>query len=331
LILQRSLFTKKGLTVPTSRFTRVAWLVVGLCLVPLVYAVVMTVRLEVAGVHPARKIVSPAPAWLVAAHVQNITLQTRDGLRLNAWLTPTQNGAAVALVHGYGGSRADMLDEAQLLQTHGYGVLMLDSRCHGESEGTVYTHGDRERADISAVVDYLSTMPGVLPGRIALLGFSTGTAQVALEGTRDARVAALILEAPVSSILKFTDDEYGRWRFVSTPVAQFVMRRYGIDVDAVSPVRVIAALAPRPLLIVHGDRDPIIPLARAREVYRAAREPKELLIIHGAGHGGYMATEQAEYSRALIGFLDSHLLPSTTPEGAAADDQSQAVVGAADH
>lgn len=304
---------------PGGRLTRVAWLVVGLCICRIAYALVMTVRLEVMGVHPKRKRVAPAPSWLLAAQVRDITLRTRDGVSLKAWLTPTQNGAAVALVHGYEGSRADMLDEARLLHAHGYGVLLLDSRCHGESGGELYTHGDRERADIAAVVDYLSTAPGVVPGRIALLGFSTGTAQVALEGTRDERVAALILEAPVSSLREFTDDEYGHWRFVCSPVAELVMRHYGIDVDAVSPLRAISALSPRPLLIVHGDRDPIIPLARAREVYQAAREPKELLIVHGARHGGYMTTDPTQCSRSLIGFLDSHLLSSPVLEAAARD------------
>ena len=283
-------------------------LLIGVCWVGLDAA--RTVRIELASARPSRRHVTGPPPTFSGVSGRVVSFPTRDKVVIAAWYYPSRNGAAVALVHGHGGNRVDMMPEAELFVSRGYGVLALDSRAHGESGGDLDTYGDRERADISAALDFLSAQADVLAGHIALLGFSSGTSQLALVATTDKRVAALVLEAPVSSLVDFCDDEYGRWSWLlRTPVAVATMRWLDIDVDAVSIVRTIPALAPRALLVVHGGADPVIPVARARQVFEAAGEPKQLLVVPDAGHGDYLKSTSADVAGALLEFLDRHLAP----------------------
>ncbi|MBI3165605.1 MAG: hypothetical protein IPG44_08570 [Anaerolineales bacterium] len=57
------------------------------------------------------------------AEFETVTLQTKDGFNLYGWHIPSTNGAAVILLHGYGGDRASMLAYAKIFHSHGYGVL----------------------------------------------------------------------------------------------------------------------------------------------------------------------------------------------------------------
>lgn len=78
---------------------------------------------------------------------EDVTLTTRDGLKLAAWYAPSQNGAAVMAQHGFHSTRDEMLNEAVMLARHGYGVLLIEARAHGQSEGNLITFGLNEVLD----------------------------------------------------------------------------------------------------------------------------------------------------------------------------------------
>ena len=88
--------------------------------------------------------------------------------------------------------------------------------------------------------------------------------------------------------------------------------RYGYAFAAVQPVEVVKAIAPRPLLIIHGAADRLIPLRHALDIFAAAADPKELWVVEGVGHcGGYFADRPAYVSR-VAHFFERHLAGSTT-------------------
>ncbi len=62
-------------------------------------------------------------------------LRTSDGVTLAAWYVPSRNGAAVVVLHGASSTRSDVLPAAAVLARHGYGVLLVDARGHGDSAG----------------------------------------------------------------------------------------------------------------------------------------------------------------------------------------------------
>ena len=90
---------------------------------------------------------TPASAGLA---YQDVTLTTADGVRLAGWYVPSSNGAAVVLRHGAGSTRSNVLPEAEVLARHGFGVLLVDARGHGQSDGRAMDFGWHGDADIDA-------------------------------------------------------------------------------------------------------------------------------------------------------------------------------------
>ena len=113
------------------------------------------------------------PADLELAY-RDVTFPSSDGVDLAGWYVPTRNGAAVALLHGAGSTRSDVLGQAAVLARHGYGVLLFDARGHGESAGRGMDFGWYGTADVSGAVDFLTRQPDVSPDRVGLVGLSMG-------------------------------------------------------------------------------------------------------------------------------------------------------------
>ena len=103
-----------------------------------------------------------------------MTVTTDDGVRLAGWYLPSTNRAAVVLLHGAGSTRSDVLDEAAVLARHGFGVLMIDARGHGDSAGRAMDFGWHGDADIAAATGYLADRPDVDRQRIGVVGMSMG-------------------------------------------------------------------------------------------------------------------------------------------------------------
>lgn len=103
---------------------------------------------------------------------EEVTLLTDDGIQLEGWYQSPQNGTAVIVLHGSGGSRESVLPYIQLLTRNGYGVLAVDQRGHGESGGRTNRLGWQGTADVGAAVSYLENQPDV--NHISGLGISMG-------------------------------------------------------------------------------------------------------------------------------------------------------------
>jgi fermentation-respiration switch protein FrsA (DUF1100 family) len=73
------------------------------------------------------------------------------------------------------------------------------------------------------------------------------------------------------------------------------------------PVDVVSGISPRPLLVLGGDKDQIVPVAMTRKLFAAARNPKLLWIVPGAAHGGYAQTAPVEYRARLVEFFTRNL------------------------
>jgi pimeloyl-ACP methyl ester carboxylesterase len=103
---------------------------------------------------------------------EEVVLQTEDGVQLQGWYRPPTNGAAIILIHGAGSSRESLRSYAQMLVEHGYGVLALDLRGHGQSEGKTNRLGWQGTQEVGAAVNYLQGRGEVQ--RIGGLGISLG-------------------------------------------------------------------------------------------------------------------------------------------------------------
>jgi pimeloyl-ACP methyl ester carboxylesterase len=240
---------------------------------------------------------SPEEAWLTAA--LDVEYSTGKGVRIRGWMVPSSNGAAVLLITGSETDRRQLLPEARLLADAGYGVLLFDLPGTGQSEGARWQ--GHEQDAVESGVEFLARQPGVHSGSVGIFGFSVGAALAIEAAARGSRVGAFVLAGCFADVQEQTQYEYRRYGRVSQWPALWVDQHFAQGMEGLRPLAHIAAIAPRPVLFIAGDADPFVPNEGSRALYRAAREPKELWIVPGAGHGGYATAASAEYARRLLG------------------------------
>ena len=217
---------------------------------------------------PSRE-VEATPAS-VGLGYDDVYFKTADGLRLNGWFVPgTGSPELMIWFHGNAGNISHRVDN--LLRFHdelGLSVFIFDYREYGRSEGSVSEEGTYR--DAEAALDYLKSRTGLPAARIIYFGRSLGAA-VAVELALKAPPRALILETPMTSIR-----EMARAHYPYLPVGSLIRTEYD-SLSKIGKVRV-------PLLILHGDRDEIVPIDQGRRLFEAANPPKEFYAIPGASH-----------------------------------------------
>jgi uncharacterized protein len=239
--------------------------------------------------------------------VETVAFGDRQGAVLHGWYVPSKNRAGIVLLHGAGGDRASLLPEARQLVSRGFGVLTFDWPGHGESDGEIHWSAGESRALVGAI-DFLSAQADVDTTRIAAFGFSMGGAVLARVAPSDGRLCAVAFAGTPSDQVKQIDWENRQWGPLSQLPALWAVQRGGVPVYNDQPKDNIAAIAPRPVLIISGAQDETVPLLLAHELFAAARGPKELLVVDGAGHGGYASAPGSTYLDRVTGFFEGALL-----------------------
>ena len=237
---------------------------------------------------------------------------TADGLSLVGWYVPSTNGAAILALHGYKADRGELLNDAQMLARHGYGVLLASIRAHDLSDGTLITFGQHEMKDLAAWFAWLRTRPDVDPRRIGLLGNSMGGTLGIRFASEQPEVAALVAHSAFSSLTDTIETSVrfftGLPPFPFVPlITFFAEREAGFSVDEVDAKRWIPKIAPRPVFILQGGADVVISKSSGDRLYQAAGEPKELWFEPKVGHASFDGALPGEYERRVTAFFDKHL------------------------
>jgi len=246
--------------------------------------------------------VGPPPSDLRGAEA--VAFLSRDGAQLRGWWVPPAGGASVILLHGSENDRRQLLPEARLLSSHGFGVLMFDWPGLGESSGRVTW----SRTEPEALLGALDWLERRAPGqRTGALGFSIGASMMLCAAALDQRLRALVVEGIVLDIDEEVTREYGSWGPISYAAARWGKRAGGWDPGAAKPLDSVAKLQGRPLLIINGGADPIVPPSDARRFFDAAPRPKDLWVIPGARHGGYADAAPDQYGPRILSFFQAAL------------------------
>jgi len=213
---------------------------------------------------PAR--VPPAEAGLEG--VAEIELAAADGTKLVAWYAPPQNGKPTLLYfHGNAANAANRAPKIAMMLESGFGVLYLNNRGYGGSEGSpTEAHNV---ADAIAAYDYLVGR-GVPADEIVAYGESLGSGP-AVRLAAERPVAAIVLEAPLTSTA-----DVGRSVYFFLPLSLLITDQYNVE----RHIRAVTA----PLLILHGEQDEVIPVEMGKRNYRAANEPKRVETFRQGRH-----------------------------------------------
>jgi fermentation-respiration switch protein FrsA (DUF1100 family) len=222
---------------------------------------------------------------------EDLTIATSDGERLHGWWIPARDPARhghVLVLHGNGGNISGRVELAQILTAAGLDVLLLDYRGYGRSTGRPSEQGTYR--DAAAGREALLSCPGVDPERVFYLGESLGGA-VALWLALESPPSGVILQSTFTSVRDVARIHYSFIPALLVPDAYPSLQR----------VRSLRA----PALVLHGDRDDVVPLSQGRRLYEAAASAstKRIHVFEGAGHNDIELVAADEYARVVAAFV----------------------------
>jgi dienelactone hydrolase len=239
---------------------------------------------------------------------RELTLTTSDNVPLAAWYAPTQNGAAVVLIHGSGGSREDIRGHAVMLAANGYGVLAFDARGAGESGGRSNRYGWNGTRDVGAAVDYLAAQPDVQA--IGGWGISLGGEMLLGAAGAYPQLAAIIADGATERCAEEKFDlESARGPLVQFHVG-FTYALVGLLTGDSPPTPMLASLRASDdvrLLLVAAQNVPD-EISYAGLYASAAPGRAEQWIAPDVGHTGAWNAYRSEYTTRVLGFLNTALL-----------------------
>lgn len=249
---------------------------------------------------------------------EEVTFASRDGVQLSGWLVG--EGGRRPVVIFCAGMFGSMDGDTHLLPPFvaaGFDVLQFDWRGHGASAGQRVTLGVRETLDLLGAIDFLQAR-GVR--RIGLMGFSMGGAVALRVAAADRRIACVVCDGGYVHIAHALE---GALRIrLGRPLKPFVWLvlrlielRLGVRLSEASPLPHVGAISPRPVLLIHGDADPFVPLADQDALYAACGEPKALWRVEGAGHREAYERDPETYLARVLDFFRANLVGDDRPPG----------------
>jgi fermentation-respiration switch protein FrsA (DUF1100 family) len=223
---------------------------------------------------------------------EEVWFPAADGVKLHGWLIPAQ-GARFTLVwfHGNAGNISHRVDNIKHLHhLLSLSVFIFDYRGYGKSAGRLADLSEEATyRDAEGALRYVRGRRDADRTRLVYFGRSLGTA-IAVEMARRHPPAGLILETPFTSVA-----DMARVVMPLLPTGGLLQTRY----DSLAKIREIRV----PLLVLHGDRDDVIPYEQGRRLYEAANQPKTFYTIRGARHNNTYIVGDRPYFDAWARFL----------------------------
>ncbi|MDP3851319.1 MAG: alpha/beta fold hydrolase [Luteolibacter sp.] len=224
---------------------------------------------------------------------ENITFNSADGTPLHGWFIPARGEKPLGTVvfsHGNAGSIGHHLGFVMWLVEAGYHVMMYDYRGFGKSGGTVDRRGMVD--DVKAAFAHVRGRAGVDSGRLVSYGHSLG----------GAKSVTALGEGPVRGLRAvIIDGAFASYQ----AMARIIGGQLGASLvtDELSPRDFVGKLSSVPLLVVHGSRDEVVPVAQGRELYDSARQPKTLFEVKTGRHGDSLSRDDGAFRKRMLVWL----------------------------
>lgn len=262
----------------------------------------------------ASRLSAPTNGPVVAAQTpaEDITLTASDGKKVAAtyWPGSKADAPAILFLHGNGASRAVFADAARWFNEHGYAVLTIDFRGHGQSAVEDHSFGLFEARDAKAAFDWLNAKQQ--GGKVGVVGLSLGGAAALLGDDGPLPADALVLQAVYPDIRRAI---YNRLDSQAGVVAATLMEpllsyqswlRQGVSPSRLSPIDAVTRYK-GPLFVIGGQEDHYTPPVETRAMAAAYQGKAELWLVPGLDHAAVSSGDDPEYRRRLLTFFDAHL------------------------
>ena len=241
-----------------------------------------------------------------------------DGVDLAAWHVPCEGSrAGIVLCHGHDNCRMQVLPLVRPLHAAGFHVLLFDHRTMGLSGGDYCSYGLREQHDLTAAAEWLRREAGV--ERVGYYGVSMGGATALLAAATDPRVDAVVTDCAFARLEEMVEQRFFLLpRPLRAPIGRSVRywaeRWCGRVMQDVDPERALSRGQPRPVLVIHGEKDRLTPVAHARRLAVAGGEQAELWLVPGAGHVGSRRRAGRSYVERVVAFFQKHVVCVAKPQ-----------------
>jgi fermentation-respiration switch protein FrsA (DUF1100 family) len=271
-----------------------------------VYWVVLPVSMAIVATERPSE---PVKAVDLGRPYEKVTLTTHDGLKLSAWYVPSLNHAAVVTF-----PRQWTTQQARMLVKNGYGVLLVDPRGYGESQGDPDVYGWGSSKDIDAAVAWLRRRPDVQRRRIGGLGLSMGGEQMLEAAALNRGLKAVVSEgAGIRSAREALLPRGPSGLELALQYPQALVQTVSLWLLSGEPVPISLKnaspqIAPRAILFIYGEDGQEAEKSVNPVYYGAAFSPKAIWMVPGAGHTQGIETQPKEYERLVVGFFDRTLL-----------------------
>ncbi len=254
-----------------------------------------------------------ADLWLKQHEVQDVFVQSEDGLRLHGLWIPADNAkGTVLLAHGYRSSY--LLDFAMVFDVYhqfGFNLLVPEQRCHGKSEGKYITFGVKESRDVQNWIAYHNKQFGAIP--LILNGLSMGASTVlylANENLPD-NVRGIIADCGFTSPKEILKKVYRTMIHLpaglSVWAANLFARMFASFSLTAKDTRRTLLSSRLPVLMIHGLADDFVPCEMTQQGYDACSSEKQLLLVAGAGHGVSFLSDPVGYTAAVMYFFKKNI------------------------
>ena len=221
---------------------------------------------------------------------EDIWFTSSDSVRLHGWLIPASSPNHLLLFcHGNGGNISHRLDNVRLLRNRGISVFVFDYRGYGRSQGRISEKGFY--LDSEAAYEVAREWAEKHRAKLVVFGRSLGgIAATHLASTK--HCDGLILESTFTNMGAMARAHY------PLPFAETLLKHRLDAVGQIVQVRV-------PILFFHGDKDSIVPIELGRKLFEAAPNPKEFVVIPGAGHNDTYFVGGQDYFKKIDSFFNS--------------------------
>ncbi|MDB5098646.1 MAG: hypothetical protein JWM80_3067 [Cyanobacteria bacterium RYN_339] len=240
-----------------------------------------------------------------------VPFKSHDGLKLAGWYVPADvpTTKGIVILHGHGSNKDTAFKKyGPMLHDH-YNLFIFDQRYCGQSEGPYSTLGYLEDKDAAIAVQQLRERGNT---SIGLMGESMGAAVAIDTGAQVPDVKAVWADCAFDSLYDAVEPrakarKYPLPQLVAQSVNKTVALRSHCAVEQADPVRWVAKLAPRPLVIVHGQKDDETTPDNGEKLFLAAKEPKQIWRTPEARHAESWKLYPQEYAERMRTFFDDAL------------------------
>jgi len=243
---------------------------------------------------------------------EDIEFKNDKGLTIRGWYMPYPEAKkTIVMLHGYNTGRVESMRWVPALHKAGFNVLTFDFRNAGKSDSDFTSLGFFEKNDLKAAIDYLEANKG--QESFAILGASMGGAAGMMQMAIDPRIKAGAFEGVFADAMGLNEELIKRDfglpfpSLFSESFRTWVKIRKGFDLKEISPEKIIAQIAPRPVLTIHCNQDNYTAFSHGLRLAEAAKEPKVFWAAECTKHAEAWQSDPEKANALVTEFFQQHL------------------------